>query len=225
MSQTGAEYVASGRKRALDLAGGSLLTLILTPPAIPIMGVSMLEHRTLWPIYRQKRPGKDGKLRTVSKIKTIEETADPHEREAIWSGTYHPDAPPGSLWLRRKGLDEIPQLLAVVAGSMSLVGIRPLPPSTRDYWQSVATQDTFSEWDELSRLNSGLTGLDQLYGKLHEANGKDPNVARRRMELGIRGFHNASFANDMRILKATPLILMFPDLASLPRLEEAAAVA
>jgi lipopolysaccharide/colanic/teichoic acid biosynthesis glycosyltransferase len=227
MSKMGAEYVGSTTQRAFELAAATALSLTLLPLDLPIMGMVAAEHRTLKPIYKDRRPLNGGKLRTLLKFKTVAETTDPEERKAIWPGAYHPDAPPASMWLRRKGLDEIPQLLAVITGSMNLIGIRPLPQSTRDYWQSVVPQETFSEWDEISRINTGLTGLDQLYGKQHDVHDPDLQssessaIINRRVELGIHGFHNACLVNDVRILAATPLILMFPELTSLPHLEEA----
>jgi len=223
MSKTGEAYVDSTRRRTLDLAVASALSVFLVPADLAIMAVVMKEHKTFNPIYKNKRPGKDGNLITVPKFKTVETTNDPEERQDIWPGSYHPDAPPASLWLRRKGLDEIPQLLAVILGSMGMVGNRPLPQSTRDYWQSVTPQEPFSEWDEISQKYVGVTGVEQLYGKQHDVT--DPNleespaIIRRRVELGTQSFYNASLKNDIRILAATPLVLMFPDQASLPRVE------
>jgi lipopolysaccharide/colanic/teichoic acid biosynthesis glycosyltransferase len=109
------------RKRCFDLA--------LTIPALlllaPVMGVvALLVRRRLGApvLFRQERPGLRGVPFKILKFRTLTDARDEH-------GEWLPDeqrTTPFGQWLRRTSLDELPELLNVLKGEMSLVGPRPL---------------------------------------------------------------------------------------------------
>jgi exopolysaccharide production protein ExoY len=152
-------------KRAFDLAiavpGLILLALLLPPLAACIWG------QDRGPVfYKQIRVGRFGQPFTIYKLRTMSVNAErtlaqqPHLLKA-WQRTgklaHDPRVTPIGFWLRRTSLDELPQLLNVLRGEMSLVGPRPVQ---------------FSELPNLGPLQSlrqtlkpGLTGLWQLCGR------------------------------------------------------------
>jgi undecaprenyl phosphate N,N'-diacetylbacillosamine 1-phosphate transferase len=108
-------------KPLFDLLVSSLILLIASPIFLIIVIVLYFDNKgDVW--FRQERPGKNGKIFSVIKFKTMTD-----ERDA--SGNLLPDekrlSAIGKL-IRKTSLDELPQLLNVIGGHMSLVGPRPL---------------------------------------------------------------------------------------------------
>jgi lipopolysaccharide/colanic/teichoic acid biosynthesis glycosyltransferase len=217
MSKTGAEYVASAEKRRLDKYGGAAIAGLLAVPAIPIAVMTMWEHQTIHPLFEQERDGIGGKPFKLRKFQTLPQSDKPLAPSNFLGGAFHPDAHDFDIALRQRGLDEIPQLLDVIRGDISLVGIRPLPHGCKEYYQSFVPAERFSEWDEISLLNRGLTGIGQLYGKQFPVHKED--VVNRQIELEIAAFHCASLKNDIRIIRATGNLLLRPDEMWLPHLD------
>jgi putative colanic acid biosynthesis UDP-glucose lipid carrier transferase len=216
MSKIGAEYIGSPAKRRLDRYGGLAIAAALTPLAIPIAAAVDYDHRITNPLFVQQRVGKNGQTITVRKFQTLRETDN---TENLYGGAQHPGASPLGLALRKRGLDEIPQILSVIKGDISLVGIRPIPQVYRDYYASFVPTELFSQWDEISQLNPGLTGVGQLYGKQFPKH--TPDIVQRQIELEVAAFDTASLANDLRTIAVTPLILMgqrldVPSLSNVP---------
>lgn len=81
--------------------------------------------------------------------------------EKLLSGSDHPDASAVGKLIRKAGLDEIPQILNVIKGDMSLVGIRPLPTAYLNLYKSKVDETLFDTWYGCYRQNPGLTGGGQ----------------------------------------------------------------
>jgi exopolysaccharide biosynthesis polyprenyl glycosylphosphotransferase len=163
-------------KRMFDMAGSALMLLAVAP----IMGVVALAVRldSRGPIlFRQTRIGRDGKPFEIFKFRTMvpdaeerkEELAHLNETEGLFKISDDPRITRIGAWLRRTALDELPQLLNVARGEMSLVGPRPL----------VVDEDAKIEGLDRSRLHltPGMTGHWQILGSaripLHEMVGID----------------------------------------------------
>jgi exopolysaccharide biosynthesis polyprenyl glycosylphosphotransferase len=153
-------------KRALDVVGGTLGLLL----ALPVLLVSTVGVRlsSRGPVLlRQVRVGRGGKPFTIWKFRTFTVTESVPPPEVLASGELvtgpfpklkdDPRATAFGRLLRRTSMDELPQLLNVVLGTMSLVGPRPLAPDFA--W-------SFSRWG-LRRydVKPGLTGLWQVSGR------------------------------------------------------------
>jgi lipopolysaccharide/colanic/teichoic acid biosynthesis glycosyltransferase len=121
-------------KRALDIAGAVLGLLLLAPLLIALA----LAVRLTSPgpaIFRQRRAGRGGREFVMWKFRTMVDGADRMRaalttglREDEWLDLEHdPRVTPLGRFLRRTSLDELPQLVNVLRGDMSLVGPRPLP--------------------------------------------------------------------------------------------------
>ena len=154
-------------KRASDLIGAGALMVF----AAPVMGVLALAVRLTSPgpaFFRQDRVGKDGKHFRMYKIRSmvadaedqLEELEKSHGADGVlFKMRQDPRVTRVGSVIRRWGLDELPQLINVLRGDMSLVGPRPaLPRETAKYTDRVRAR---------LRVKPGLTGLWQVNGR-HE---------------------------------------------------------
>lgn len=152
-------------KRAMDLALGSLLLLM----AAPLMALIALAIRLDSPgpvIFRQVRVGKDGRLFTMYKFRTMRVGAEQEQEQLralneasgpLFKIRNDPRVTRVGRILRRLSLDELPQLINVLKGEMSLVGPRPPLPSE---------VEAYKPWQR-QRLSAvpGMTGLWQISGR------------------------------------------------------------
>jgi exopolysaccharide biosynthesis polyprenyl glycosylphosphotransferase len=159
---TGARRVV---KEIVDKVGALLLLTILLPVLLGIAAAIRFGDRGP-ALYRQQRVGKDGKLFTILKFRTMVVGADRHRAKLLagneaagplFKMRRDPRVTPIGAVLRRFSIDELPQLVNVLRGTMSLVGPRPpLPKEVEAYGP-----------DMLRRLlvKPGLTGLWQVSGR------------------------------------------------------------
>jgi lipopolysaccharide/colanic/teichoic acid biosynthesis glycosyltransferase len=179
-------YLASRRKRALDVlvSGGALIG------AAPVLALAALAIRLEThghPVYRQRRVGRDGAPFELYKLRTMVSGA---ERMGAGLAVDEGDERITRLgaWLRRTSFDEVPNLINVLRGEMSLVGPRP----------TVQVQvDRYSE-RQRHRLDAlpGLTGWAQV-------NGRASLPWHERIELDLWYVEHASLRLDARILART----------------------
>ncbi len=152
-------------KRLLDIVGSTLL-LVASSPALLFAAVRIKAHDGGPVLFRQTRVGRDGREFELIKLRTMVVDAEAqlpqlHERCGHTEGLFKlADDPritrPGS-WLRRLSLDELPQLLNVLRGEMSLVGPRPpLPDEVARYHGDMSRR---------LQVRPGLTGLWQVSGR------------------------------------------------------------
>ena len=152
-------------KRTFDLVVSSIGLILLSPVLLAIAVAIRLSSRGPV-IYRSVRPGMAGKPFYCFKFRTMREHADQIQDEleplneqsgALFKIRDDPRLTPVGRLLRRFSLDELPQLVNVVQGEMSLVGPRPLP--MRDF-------DRLEEWHKKRYLVlPGITGLWQVSGR------------------------------------------------------------
>jgi exopolysaccharide biosynthesis polyprenyl glycosylphosphotransferase len=152
-------------KRTFDLVVSSLLLALLSPLLVAIAALVWLTSRGPV-IYRSHRPGIGGESFACFKFRTMHTDAEQHQAdlESINEATgplfkirQDPRLTPVGRFLRRYSLDELPQLVNVLRGQMSLVGPRPLP--LRDFEQ-------LEEWHKKRYLVlPGITGLWQVSGR------------------------------------------------------------
>lgn len=170
-------------KRALDFLL-SLLALIILSPVLLILAI-LVRCKLGSPIlFRQERPGKDEKIFTLCKFRTMTDKRDAQ-------GNLLPDSERltkfGRL-LRATSLDELPELLNILKGDMSIIGPRPLLVSYLPY---------YTEEEKLRHtVRPGLTGLAQVSGR----NFIDWD---RRMEKDVEYVKNLSFKMDLKVIGLT----------------------
>lgn len=145
----------SGRavKRSFDLAGGTILLIVVGPLLLLLMGAVLLScGRPV--LFRQTRITRSGRTMKITKLRTVAGA----EREGHWA--VSPDeCSTLSRWLRATHLDELPQLLNVVRGEMSLVGPRPERPYFASQFAEIVPR-----YEDRHRTNAGVTGWAQVHG-------------------------------------------------------------
>lgn len=143
-------------KRLIDIIGAGFGLLIALPiMAIIALLVALFLGRPV--LFRQQRIGKDKRLFDMLKFRTMTDARDE-------AGELLPDdARMTNLGetLRRFRLDELPELLTVLKGDMSLVGPRPLPPYILDPHLEIAAEGV---GDKRAQMRPGLTGYAQVCG-------------------------------------------------------------
>ncbi len=154
---------------------------------LPMLLLIWLARRDGFPaFFRQVRAGRDGRPFTLLKFRTMRPDVDPFG-DSPQTGT-DPRITPIGRWLREASLDELPQLLNVLRGDMSLVGPRPL------YMQQMA------EWNERQRgrlrVKPGLTGLAQV-------SGRGSLTIEEKLELDVRYVEQVNLRTDLAIIWAT----------------------
>ncbi len=142
-------------KRIFDLVVGSLLLLFSMPVFVAaVIGVRLSGPGPIF--FTQRRVGQNGKVFPLLKFRTLQENDD---SDTTWSVAQdHRITPVGKL-LRRTSIDELPQLINVLKGEMSLVGPRPERPFFVDRFR-VAVHG----YDDRHRVPVGITGWAQIHG-------------------------------------------------------------
>ena len=203
-----APVVDSRAKRLLDLVGSGLGLLLLSPLLLLVAIAIRLDSRGP-AMFRQERAGLYGEPFMMLKFRTMEHGTSEHrhreyveglvngEREAPEVGVYKLTSDDRvtrvGRFLRRSSLDELPQLINVWRGEMSLVGPRP----------AISYEvELYEDWQR-ERLNCrpGLTGLWQV-------SGRNRLTYRQMCELDARYIREWSLVGDLRILYRTlPVVL------------------
>lgn len=173
-------------KRAIDVLG-ALVLLVLLSPVFLAAAVAVLLDDGSPVLFRQQRVGRGGGTFGMFKFRSM-------VRDAAAIGPYFTSAHDPRItrvgrFLRRSSIDELPQLLNVLLGDMSLVGPRPDVPAQR-------RQYTDAEWAERCSVRPGITGLAQA---LLRSEGTED----QRRALDLRYVRDRSVWLDLRILAWT----------------------
>ena len=191
-------------KRLFDIAA-SLFALLITLPLTLVVSLCIyLDDRG--PIfYTQERIGKDGKPFRIYKFRSMCQNADAKKKElteqnevngAMFKMSNDPRVTRVGCFIRRHSIDELPQLINVLLGNMTVVGPRPpLPEEVNQY----------SKHDmERLKVKPGCTGLWQVSGR----NSLDFD---EMVELDINYIEHASLLLDMKICFKTIWIMIYPN--------------
>lgn len=170
-------------KRLLDFLFASFGIVVLSPVFLATM-VALYYSNNGKPFFIQERPGKDEKIFKLIKFKTMNDKKDA-EGNLLPMGERI--TPLGS-FLRKTSLDEIPQLLNVIKGDMSLIGPRPL---LKEYLPMYSTRQKLRH-----SVKPGITGWAQVNGR-NQVSWKD------KFEMDIWYVNNISFKLDTIIFFKT----------------------
>jgi lipopolysaccharide/colanic/teichoic acid biosynthesis glycosyltransferase len=182
-----ARIVANGLKNAIDRIV-ALVGLLVLAPLLALIGAAIWADSPGPVFYRQRRVGLRGRPFRIYKFRTMIENA---ENVGLGQHCARDDERITRVgkWLRRSSLDEVPQLINVLRGEMSLVGPRPTLPS-----QVMRYSDRHRRRLE---VKPGLTGLAQVKGR-------NDLSWEERIEFDISYVDHWSLALDARILLKTP---------------------
>jgi putative colanic acid biosynthesis UDP-glucose lipid carrier transferase len=182
-------------KRFVDLVGAGL-ALIMLSPMLAAVAVAIKLDSPGPVFFRQQRCGFNGRRFGIFKFRTMFVTEDGpsiNQAKPVDSRVTRIGK-----WLRRTSIDELPQLLNVIEGSMSLVGPRPHAVAHDGEFDKVVRNYAFRR-----RVRPGLTGWAQIHG----CRGPTPTRAliERRLEYDLWYIDNWSLLLDMAILLQTPI--------------------
>lgn len=172
-------------KRALDIV---FAVLVLTIGLIPMGLISLLiVLESPGPaVYVQERLGKDGKIFRFLKFRSMYRDTE-HTGSGVYSDNSDPRVTPFGKFLRASSLDELPQMVNVLKGDMSLIG--PRPPLTYHPWPIEAYSE---EQKRMFEVRPGLTGWAQV-------NGRRTVEWNRRIEMSVWYVDHLSFRLDLKI--------------------------
>jgi exopolysaccharide biosynthesis polyprenyl glycosylphosphotransferase len=181
-------------KGVADLVvAGVLLALTL-----PILGIAALLIKVTSPgpvFFRQQRVGEGGKIFTVYKLRTMVHDAE-MLTGAVLAQEGDPRVTPIGRLLRESRIDEIPQLLNVLNGTMSLVGPRPERPEF--VAQFIRTIPGYAERHQ---VKPGLTGLAQINGEYH-------TTPEYKLKYDLAYIYNYSLWLDVRIMVESVKVML-----------------
>lgn len=181
----------SAIKRLMDITVASFLLIIFALPVLIICILIKLDSPGPI-IFKQQRLGKDGKIFTMYKFRTMYKDVNPYE-EAPSSAT-DPRITKFGRFLRKTSLDEIPQLINVLRGEMSMVGPRPEMPFIAERYE---------EWQKRRlEVKPGITGLWQIAGRKNLP-------LYLNLEYDFYYIRNQSLLLDITILLKTIPIVIF----------------
>ncbi len=187
-------------KRAQDIIGSLTLLAILALPMLIIAAAIRCESRG--PVlYRQRRRGFNNRVITVLKFRTMR-----HGPGALWrpARAGNPRLTSIGWLLRGAGIDELPQLINVLRGEMSLVGPRPHAVGMKADERRL--ESIVSEYAHRHRVKPGITGWAQVNGSRGTV--ATPSALRRGVKLDLEYVSRASLCLDLQImLRTIPLVL------------------
>ncbi len=144
-------------KRQMDLLG-AVLGLVLLSPLLALIAV-LIKRDSSGPVfYKQERCGEDGKVFLIYKFRTMVVGAE-KQTGPVWAKPDDQRRTRLGSFLRRTNLDELPQLINVLKGNMSLVGPRPERPHFVDKFR-----EDVPRYMSRHHIKSGLTGWAQVNG-------------------------------------------------------------
>ena len=185
-------------KRCVDFVGAALVLLLLMP--LKLLAALLIKLDSSGPIlFLQTRNGFNGGTFQMMKFRTM------HVLEngaAIRQATRaDPRVTRVGRWLRRTSIDELPQLLNVLAGSMSLIGPRPHAVAHNSEYQTLIANYAFRH-----HVKPGITGWAQVHGLRGETSAAD--LMAKRVEYDLWYIANWSLWLDFRILFRTLFVVL-----------------
>lgn len=188
-------------KRVVDIAGGAIGVFLLLPPVM--LFVHLLQRfQSPGPLfYTQKRSGRNGETFEMFKFRSMAVAND--EGEFKQATENDPRIFKGGALIRKLSIDELPQLINVLGGDMSLVGPRPHPLPLDE---RLMTESPVYRMRHLAK--PGMTGLAQSRGWRGET--VTDKQVRNRIRLDLFYIQNWSFSFDLRIMFETVWQLINP---------------
>jgi len=178
-------------KRTIDVVGSLGLLAIF---GLPMLGIALLVKLTSrGPVlFRQVRMGLGGRPFSIMKFRSMRVDAEA-DTGPVWAKREDPRCTPLGAFLRRTSLDELPQLINVLVGDMSLVGPRPERPHfVEEFVQTVPA------YMLRHNVKAGLTGWAQINGL------RGDTSLKKRLQYDLYYVNNWSLGFDLFILLRTP---------------------
>jgi len=179
-------------KRVLDIVG-ALIGLIVFSPLMLIVAI-MVKLTSKGPvIYSQTRVGKDGKLFQIYKFRTMKQDAE-KETGPVWAVVGDSRLTPIGGFLRRTHIDELPQLINVLKGDMSIIGPRPERPVFVEEFKKL-----IPDYEKRLTVKPGITGLAQVWHRYDET----IHDVQKKLKYDLLYIKKMCLWSDIRIILRT----------------------
>lgn len=184
-------------KRVLDLIISIPCLLVFLPFWAIISIIIKLDSKG--PVlYRQKRIGENNTTFTIRKFRSMHYNAE-KDSGPVWASDEDPRITLVGEWLRRFRLDEIPQLINVIKGEMSIIGPRPERPFFID-----KLMQEFPFYYRRHKVRPGITGWSQI----KQPYDRDIDDVRKKLKYDFYYIENLSFSLDIKILASTAWVML-----------------
>ncbi|MGN0132759.1 MAG: exopolysaccharide biosynthesis polyprenyl glycosylphosphotransferase [Lachnospiraceae bacterium] len=190
------EYLIA--KRIFDIVV-SACALILTSPIFLITAIAIKISDPGPVFYKQCRLTKDGKEFDILKFRSMRVDAEKDGIARLSSGKNDDRITPIGRLIRRVRIDELPQLVNILRGDMSIVGPRPERPEIAAQYE-----EEMPEFRLRLQAKAGLTGYAQVYGKYN-------TTSYDKLQMDLMYLAKPSFVEDLKICFATVKILFMPE--------------
>jgi exopolysaccharide biosynthesis polyprenyl glycosylphosphotransferase len=195
-------------KRAFDVIA-SIVALTLAAPLVGVAAVLVALDSPGPILYRQERLGRDGVPFTILKFRTM--AADAEGRTGpVWATANDPRVTRVGRWLRRFRIDEMPQLINVLRGEMSLIGPRP---ERQLFVTQLHEQIPF--YAERAMVRPGISGWAQV----RQPYAASIDDSRRKLQADLYYIKHVSFTTDLYIVLKTIKIVLLGPAPNAPRPE------
>ena len=185
-------------KRCFDLLV-STVALVIASPVMLVTAVAIKLGDGGPVFYKQARLTKDGKIFHVLKFRSMRVDAEKDGVARLSTGDKDDRITPVGRIIRKVRIDELPQLLNILDGSMSVVGPRPERPEIAEQYEK-----ELPEFRLRLQVKAGLTGYAQVYGKYNTS-------PYDKLQMDLMYIANPTILEDLRILVATIKILFMPE--------------
>lgn len=184
-------------KRVMDIII-SLLVLVITSPIMLIVAAAIRLYDGGPAFFTQERCTKDGKVFKIHKFRSMIVNAE-KEGKAIPATEHDPRITPIGKIIRKTRIDELPQMIDILQGNMSVVGPRP-----ERVEHVKAYTEEIPEFSYRLKVKGGLTGYAQIYGKYN-------TTAYDKLKLDLMYIQNYSVLMDIRLIFMTIKIMFLKE--------------
>ncbi|MED1467222.1 sugar transferase [Bacillus salipaludis] len=175
-------------KRAFDVFFGTI-GIFLAFPLVVIFSILIVLETPGSPFYVQERMGKNGKRFNLIKLRSMRNDAE--KEGAKWAEVNDPRITKVGAFIRKTRIDELPQLISVLKGDMSIIGPRPERPCFTEKFDR-----EIKGFSNRLLVKPGLTGLAQISG------GYDISP-REKLKYDLKYIQNLSFSLELKIILKT----------------------
>lgn len=185
-------------KRTFDVVSAGALFLVISPlMLVTAIAIKLTDGGPVF--YKQRRLTIDGREFDVLKFRSMRVDAEKDGVARLSTGDKDDRITPVGRFIRKVRIDELPQLLNIIGGSMSVVGPRPERPEIASQYEK-----QMPEFKLRLQAKAGLTGYAQVYGKYN-------TTPYDKLQMDLMYISNPSFWEDLRIIFATIKILFVPE--------------
>ena len=185
-------------KRTMDIVLSAMALLVLWPLML-MLAIAIKAHDGGPAFYKQVRLTKDGKEFKLIKFRSMRVDAESDGVARLSTGDNDERVTPVGRWIRKLRFDELPQIINILRGDMSIVGPRPERPEIAEKYER-----ELPEFRLRLQAKAGLTGYAQVYGKYN-------STPREKLHMDMIYISRPSIFEDIRLILTTIRVLFMKE--------------